>query len=154
MPAEPQADHTSNTLQNGSARPPPLSTMPQQHGSQPTGTGSGSGSGNGSNNDGRKATGSNGSNSGNGSNMSTTNRLVKRYRVEVAASASSVLSTMTTFPLDSVKTRMQTYKYAGFRDCVRHTYQTEKFRGFFRGTCGGNICGKCDADHHMSHPQA
>jgi hypothetical protein len=61
--------------------------------------------------------------------------LVKRYRVEVAASASSVLSTMTTFPLDSVKTRMQTYKYSGFVDCVRHTYQTEKLRGFFRGAC-------------------
>ncbi|KAK0651461.1 mitochondrial carrier domain-containing protein [Cercophora newfieldiana] len=60
-------------------------------------------------------------------------RLVKRYRVEVAASASSVLSTLSTFPLDSVKTRMQTYKYAGFLDCVRHTYQTEKLRGFFRG---------------------
>ncbi|KAK4240251.1 mitochondrial carrier domain-containing protein [Achaetomium macrosporum] len=60
-------------------------------------------------------------------------RLVKRYRVEVAASASSVLSTLTTFPLDSVKTRMQTYRYAGFMDCVRHTYHTEHLRGFFRG---------------------
>ncbi|SPQ27613.1 492a95f5-a562-4e36-9aec-595c4dd8e970 [Thermothielavioides terrestris] len=45
-------------------------------------------------------------------------RLIKHYRVEVAASASSVLSTLTTFPLDSVKTRMQTYRYAGFLDCV------------------------------------
>jgi len=60
-------------------------------------------------------------------------RLVKRYRVEVAASASSVLSSFTTFPLDSVKTRMQTYGYAGFTDCVRQTYNTEKLRGFFRG---------------------
>ncbi|KAK4038704.1 mitochondrial carrier domain-containing protein [Parachaetomium inaequale] len=65
--------------------------------------------------------------------VSSYQRLVKRYRVEVAASASSVLSTLTTFPLDSVKTRMQTYRYAGFLDCVRHTYHTEKFRGFFRG---------------------
>jgi hypothetical protein len=65
--------------------------------------------------------------------VSSYQRLVKRYRVEVAASASSVLSTLTTFPLDSVKTRMQTYRYAGFRDCVQHTYQTEKLRGFFRG---------------------
>lgn len=69
-----------------------------------------------------------------GSNaISSYQRLVKRYRVEVAASASSVLSTLTTFPLDSVKTRMQTYRYAGFLDCVKHTYNTEKFRGFFRG---------------------
>jgi len=60
-------------------------------------------------------------------------RLVKKYRTEVAASMSSVLSTATAFPLDSVKTRMQTYKYSGFLDCVRHTYNTEKLRGFFRG---------------------
>lgn len=60
-------------------------------------------------------------------------RWIKRYRTEVAASMSSVLSTVSAFPLDSVKTRMQTYKYAGFLDCVRNTYQTEKLRGFFRG---------------------
>lgn len=60
-------------------------------------------------------------------------KFIKRYRTEVAASASSVLSTLATFPLDSVKTRMQTYKYSGFVDCVRHTYQTEQLRGFFRG---------------------
>lgn len=60
-------------------------------------------------------------------------RLVKKYRTEVAASMSSVLSTASAFPLDSVKTRMQTYKYSGFLDCVRHTYSTEKLRGFFRG---------------------
>lgn len=28
---------------------------------------------------------------------------------------------------------MQTYKYNNFVDCVRHTYQTEKIGGFFRG---------------------
>ncbi|RDL39029.1 Mitochondrial carrier [Venustampulla echinocandica] len=78
-------------------------------------------------------------------------RWVKRYRTEVAASMSSVLSTFAAvsnspccsaasaaaqsyqFPLDSVKTRMQTYKYNSFIDCVKHTYRTEKFRGFFRG---------------------
>ncbi|RFU26043.1 hypothetical protein B7463_g10293, partial [Scytalidium lignicola] len=58
---------------------------------------------------------------------------IKRYRTEIAASMSSVLSTFVAFPLDSVKTRMQTYRYNNFTDCVRHTYQTEKFRGFFRG---------------------
>jgi len=60
-------------------------------------------------------------------------RFVKRYRTEVAASISSVLSTVIAFPLDSVKTRMQTYRYDSFTDCVRHTYQTERFSGFFRG---------------------
>lgn len=60
-------------------------------------------------------------------------RLAKQYRTEIAASASSVLSTVAAFPLDSVKTRMQTYRYKGFLDCVQHTYRTEHLRGFFRG---------------------
>lgn len=60
-------------------------------------------------------------------------KFIKRYRTEIAASASSVVSTLSTFPLDSVKTRMQTYKYNGFVDCVRHTYGAEKMKGFFRG---------------------
>ncbi|RDA87899.1 hypothetical protein CP532_1683 [Ophiocordyceps camponoti-leonardi (nom. inval.)] len=59
--------------------------------------------------------------------------LVWRYRTEIAASSSSVFSTLAAFPLDSVKTRMQTYQYRGFFDCVRHTYRTEKLGGFFRG---------------------
>ena len=61
------------------------------------------------------------------------NKFVKRYKTEIAASSSSVFSTLTAFPLDSVKTRMQTYHYKGFLDCVRHTYHTEKLGGFFRG---------------------
>lgn len=28
---------------------------------------------------------------------------------------------------------MQTYKYDSFVDCVRQTYKTERYRGFFRG---------------------
>ncbi|KAL8365674.1 hypothetical protein RB595_004469 [Gaeumannomyces hyphopodioides] len=70
-------------------------------------------------------------------------RFAKRYRTEVAASMSSALSTAAAFPLDSVKTRMQTYKYSGFIDCVRHTYQTEKLRGFFRGVTAPMISITC-----------
>lgn len=62
-----------------------------------------------------------------------TSALIKRYRVEIGASSSSVFSTLVAFPLDSVKTRMQTYQYKGFLDCVKHTYRTEKLGGFFRG---------------------
>ena len=62
------------------------------------------------------------------------NTFVKRYRTEIAASSSSVFSTLAAFPLDSVKTRMQTYHYKGFLDCVKHTYHSEKLGGFFRGT--------------------
>ena len=82
---------------------------------------------------GTSATSTNNTNTNNNNAVTSYQRLVKRYRVEVAASASSVLSTLTTFPLDSVKTRMQTYRYAGFVDCVKRTYSTEKLRGFFRG---------------------
>ncbi|KAI1173180.1 mitochondrial carrier protein [Nemania sp. FL0916] len=60
-------------------------------------------------------------------------RWIKRYRTEVAASSASVLSTVTAFPLDSVKTRMQTYPYDGALHCVRATYNAEGMRGFFRG---------------------
>jgi hypothetical protein len=60
-------------------------------------------------------------------------RWVKRYRTEVSASLSSGISTACAFPLDRVKTRMQTYKYAGFVDCLKHTYNSEGLRGFFRG---------------------
>lgn len=59
--------------------------------------------------------------------------LTKRYRTEIAASSSSVFSTMVAFPLDSVKTRMQTYQYRGFLDCVKQTYKSESLGGFFRG---------------------
>jgi len=62
------------------------------------------------------------------------NSFVNRYRTEIAASSSSVFSTLAAFPLDSVKTRMQTYQYNGFVDCVKHTYRTENLGGFFRGT--------------------
>ncbi|RBR01470.1 hypothetical protein FVER53590_11502 [Fusarium verticillioides] len=64
---------------------------------------------------------------------SPSNRFVKRYRTEIAASSSSAFSTLAAFPLDSVKTRMQTYHYNGFLDCVRKTYHAEKLGGFFRG---------------------
>jgi hypothetical protein len=53
------------------------------------------------------------------------------------------------YPLDSVKTRLQayarfpissrplltshSYKFNSFADCVRHTYKTEGFNGFYRG---------------------
>lgn len=113
----------------------PLPIMPQQSSNQESSTS-------------LKGSSRDGSSGGSGTNSSTltnagpgsdgqfwtsTQRLAKKYRTEVAASASSVLSTMSTFPLDSVKTRMQTYKYAGFVDCVKQTYHTEKLRGFFRG---------------------
>ncbi|KAL8938872.1 MAG: hypothetical protein Q9211_003008 [Gyalolechia sp. 1 TL-2023] len=58
----------------------------------------------------------------------------KQYRTEIAASSSSLLSTFAAqYPLDSVKTRMQAYRFNHFVDCVQHTYKTEGFKGFWRG---------------------
>ncbi|KAL8725522.1 MAG: hypothetical protein Q9166_007308 [cf. Caloplaca sp. 2 TL-2023] len=57
----------------------------------------------------------------------------KQYRTEIAASSSSLLSTFAAYPLDSVKTRMQAYRFKHFADCVRHTYKTEGYKGFWRG---------------------
>ncbi|KAF8248297.1 mitochondrial carrier [Wilcoxina mikolae CBS 423.85] len=61
-------------------------------------------------------------------------QLAKKYRTEIAASASSCVSTFIAFPLDSVKTRMQAYKFRSFWDCVTQTKQTEGMRGFWRGS--------------------
>ncbi|KAG0136570.1 mitochondrial carrier domain-containing protein [Tuber indicum] len=58
----------------------------------------------------------------------------KKYRTEVAASASSCVSTFIAFPLDSIKTRMQAYKFRSFWDCVTQTQKTEGTRGFWRGS--------------------
>ncbi|KAI9819409.1 MAG: hypothetical protein M1832_003972 [Thelocarpon impressellum] len=60
-------------------------------------------------------------------------RWMKMYRTEIAASTSSVLSTFLAYPLDSVKTRMQSYKFDHFTDCVQHTYRTEGGKAFWRG---------------------
>ncbi|KAF3214273.1 hypothetical protein TWF191_009789 [Orbilia oligospora] len=60
---------------------------------------------------------------------------IKRYRTEIAASTSSVFSTLSSFPLDSVKTRMQTYKFDSFWDCVIQTHRNEVYTsslGFYK----------------------
>ena len=58
---------------------------------------------------------------------------LKKHRTLIASSSSSILSTFTAFPLDSVKTRMQAYRYRHFTECVQHTYKTEGVKGFWRG---------------------
>ncbi|KAF1983038.1 mitochondrial carrier [Aulographum hederae CBS 113979] len=63
-------------------------------------------------------------------------RWMKKYRTEISACSSSLLSTVAAYPLDSVKTRLQansSYEYKSFRDCVQQTYRTEGVHGFWRG---------------------
>ena len=68
-------------------------------------------------------------------------RWMKMYRTEIAASSSSVLSTFLAYPLDSVKTRMQSYKFRHFTDCVQHTYRTEGGKAFWRGRTRMSVMG-------------
>lgn len=58
----------------------------------------------------------------------------KYYRTAIAAGSSSILSTFVAYPLDSIKTRMQAYRFQHFTSCVQHTYKTEGLKGFWRGS--------------------
>jgi solute carrier family 25 (mitochondrial carnitine/acylcarnitine transporter), member 20/29 len=59
-------------------------------------------------------------------------KFAKRYRTEIAASSSSVLSTFVAFPLDFAKSRMQGYE-TGFVHTVKDAYKAEGLRAFWRG---------------------
>ena len=53
--------------------------------------------------------------------------------VPCSAATASLLSTTIGFPIDSVKSRLQTFKYPSILDCIKATYATERLAGFFRG---------------------
>lgn len=59
-------------------------------------------------------------------------RFAKRYRTEISASTSSVLSTFAAFPLDFAKSRMQSYE-TGFVHTIKDAYRAEGLRAFWRG---------------------
>ena len=59
-------------------------------------------------------------------------QFAKKYRTEIAASTSSVLSTFAAFPLDFAKSRMQSYE-TGFLHTVKDAYKAEGIRAFWRG---------------------
>lgn len=56
----------------------------------------------------------------------------KKYRTEISASSSSVLSTFLAFPLDFAKSRMQSYE-TGFVHTIKDAYRAEGLRAFWRG---------------------
>lgn len=56
----------------------------------------------------------------------------KKYRTEIAASSSSLLSTFVAFPLDFAKSRMQSYN-TSFGAVISDTYKAEGLRAFWRG---------------------
>ena len=59
-------------------------------------------------------------------------KFAKKYRTEIAASTSSVLSTFLAFPLDFTKSRMQSYE-TPFLHTVKDAYKAEGIRAFWRG---------------------
>ncbi|KAG7193280.1 uncharacterized protein KQ657_001043 [Scheffersomyces spartinae] len=60
--------------------------------------------------------------------------VLKPWRPTILAYSASFVSTVMGFPMDTVKTRMQTHKeFSSYWDCVRKTYSHEGIRGFYRG---------------------
>ncbi|KAK9388323.1 mitochondrial carrier domain-containing protein [Lipomyces mesembrius] len=57
----------------------------------------------------------------------------REYNTAVSAGLSSLVSTFVGFPFDSIKTRMQAYRFQSVLDCVMVTKKTEGINGFFRG---------------------
>lgn len=59
-------------------------------------------------------------------------RWARKYRTEIAACTSSVLSTFLAFPLDFTKSRMQSYE-TDLKHTVQDAYRAEGIRAFWRG---------------------
>ena len=59
-------------------------------------------------------------------------RFAKKYRTEIAASSSSILSTFAAFPLDFAKSRMQSYE-TNFLHTIKDAYRAEGIKAFWRG---------------------
>lgn len=56
------------------------------------------------------------------------------FRTSVIAYSTSLVSTTIGYPLDTLKTRMQTFKhFTSVFDCAKQTYANDGFRGFYRG---------------------
>lgn len=57
----------------------------------------------------------------------------KNHRTEIASCTASLLSTVTCYPLDTIKTQLQAHKYAGIWDCTKSVYRTDGYVAFYRG---------------------
>jgi hypothetical protein len=59
--------------------------------------------------------------------------ILQPYKVGILSYTASLVSTLCGYPLDSIKTRMQTHPYKNALDCLNTTIKTEGIRGLFRG---------------------
>lgn len=55
------------------------------------------------------------------------------FRPTIMSYSASLFSTVVGFPLDSIKTRMQTHNYRNMFDCLTKTVRSEGVSGLFRG---------------------
>lgn len=55
------------------------------------------------------------------------------WRPTILSYTASLFSTVVGFPLDSIKTRMQTHPFKGIVDCTKKTVKHEGIKGLFRG---------------------
>lgn len=68
---------------------------------------------------------------------------VEAYKVPIFSYLSSMAAIAVGFPLDSVKTRMQTHQFDGAIDCFRRTINAEGTRGLFRGIAAPLVSASC-----------
>lgn len=59
--------------------------------------------------------------------------ILQPYKVGMLSYTASLFATTIGYPLDSIKTRMQTHYYKNALDCFKTTITTEGFKGLFRG---------------------
>ncbi|TPX64235.1 hypothetical protein SpCBS45565_g06053 [Spizellomyces sp. 'palustris'] len=59
--------------------------------------------------------------------------LARNNAVTIAATCAAVTSVVCGFPFDSIKTRMQAFRFPSTLACVKTTYNNEGIAGFFRG---------------------
>lgn len=55
------------------------------------------------------------------------------YKIPILSYTASLFSTAVGFPLDSIKTRMQTHTFSNAYQCFKYTIHIEGVRGLFRG---------------------
>lgn len=59
--------------------------------------------------------------------------ILQPYKVGILSYSASMISTFCGYPLDSIKTRMQTHNYRNAFSCLKATIYNEGVRGLFRG---------------------
>ncbi|KAF4217923.1 hypothetical protein CNMCM8980_008241 [Aspergillus fumigatiaffinis] len=63
----------------------------------------------------------------------TRNKLLKKYKTQVASATSTICATLSVTPLENIKTRMQTHNFQNVFQCVRYLWRTEGPRGYVAG---------------------